>query len=111
MIAYAFNDPKIEGVTCHISQAKKGGWGSMIGLTEDPSNFSVSCQKTSPIHLDDSFPEQESIFTEKTSIFFKTTKIVRLIDKKHNSIIYIALSKKVFDGSPYNSISTVRIIN
>jgi CreA protein len=32
----AFEDSKVPGVTCHISQARKGGWASVIGLTEDP---------------------------------------------------------------------------
>jgi len=34
-----FDDPKVPGVTCHISQARKGGWGQPLGLNEDPSNF------------------------------------------------------------------------
>ena len=36
-----FDDPKVPGVTCFISQARKGGWGQPLGLNEDPSNFSV----------------------------------------------------------------------
>ena len=27
------------GVTCFISQARKGGWGQPLGLNEEPSNF------------------------------------------------------------------------
>ena len=34
-----FDDPKVPGVTCFISQARKGGWGQPLGLNEDPSNF------------------------------------------------------------------------
>ena len=41
-----FDDPKVPGVTCFISQARKGGWGQPFGLNEDPSNFSVSCRWT-----------------------------------------------------------------
>jgi CreA protein len=36
----AFDDSKVRSVTCHISQARKGGWGSVVGLAEDPSGFS-----------------------------------------------------------------------
>ncbi|HZJ11881.1 MAG TPA: CreA family protein, partial [Methyloceanibacter sp.] len=36
-----FDDPLVPGVTCYISQARKGGWGQPLGLNEDPSNFSV----------------------------------------------------------------------
>jgi CreA protein len=47
-----FDDPKVPGVTCFISQARKGGWGQPLGLNEDPSNFSVSCRQLGPITTD-----------------------------------------------------------
>jgi len=34
-----FDDPKVPGVTCFISQARKGGWGQPLGLNEDPFQF------------------------------------------------------------------------
>lgn len=106
----AFEDPKIPGVTCHISQARKGGWGSVVGLTEDPSRFSIACRQTGPISLPDKLPDQENVFSEKTSIFFKNTKVIRMFDKKHNTLIYLAVSTKLIEGSPQNSISTVPIM-
>ncbi len=106
----AFEDPKLPGVTCHISQARKGGWGSVVGLTEDPSRFSIACRQTGPIALPDKLPEQESVFSEKTSVFFKNTKVVRMLDKKHNTLVYLAVSRKLVEGSPQNSISTVPIM-
>ena len=106
----AFEDPKVSGVTCHISQARKGGWGSVIGLTEDPSRFSIACRQTGPISLPDKMPDQENVFSEKTSIFFKNTKVIRMLDQKHNTLIYLAVSKKLIEGSPQNSISTVPIM-
>ena len=106
----AFEDPKVSGVTCHISQARKGGWGSVVGLTEDPSRFSIACRQTGPITLPEKLPNQENVFSEKTSIFFKNTKVIRMFDKQHNTLIYLAVSKKLVEGSPENSISTVPII-
>ena len=47
-----FDDPAVPGVTCYISQARKGGWGQPFGLNEDPSNFSVSCRQVGPITVD-----------------------------------------------------------
>src|ERR1019366_7212498 len=44
-----FEDPQVPGIACHISQARKGGWGQPFGLNEDPSNFSVSCRQIGPI--------------------------------------------------------------
>ena len=106
----AFEDPKVPGVTCHISQARKGGWGSVVGLTEDPSLFSIACRQTGPISLPGKLPDQENVFSEKTSIFFKHTKVIRMFDKKHNTLIYLAVSRKLVEGSPQNSISTVPIM-
>jgi len=106
----AFKDPKVPGVTCHISQARKGGWGSVVGLTEDPSQFSIACRQTGPIFLPDRLSDQENVFSEKTSIFFKNTKVIRMFDKKHNTLVYLAVSKKLIEGSPQNAISTVAIM-
>ena len=106
-----FDDPKVPGVTCFISQARKGGWGQPLGLNEDPSNFSVSCRQMGPISTDIStLPEKEEVFTEKTSIFFKATRIYRLWDKTRNTLIYLAVSSKIVNGSPENAISVVPII-
>jgi CreA protein len=106
-----FDDPKVPGVTCHISQARKGGWGQPLGLNEDPSNFSVACRQTGPITADiATLPKTEEAFTEKTSIFFKATRIYRLPDQKHNTLVYLAISSKLINGSPANAISTVPIM-
>ena len=106
-----FDDPKVAGVTCHISQARKGGWGQPFGLNEDPSNFSVACRQTGPITVDlAKLAEHDEVFTEKTSIFFKKTRIYRMPDKKHNTLVYLAISSKLINGSPANAISTVPIM-
>jgi CreA protein len=106
-----FEDPKVPGVACHISQARKGGWGQPLGLNDDPSNFSIACRQIGPIDVDLSkLEDKEEVFSEKTSIFFKTTRIYRLLDKPRNTIIYLAISTKIINGSPANAISTVPII-
>ena len=106
-----FEDPEVPGVVCHISQARKGGWGQPLGLNEDPSNFSVSCRQVGPIDVDIAkLKNKEEVFTQRTSIFFKATRIYRLIDKKHNTLVYLAVSSKLVDGSPANSVSAVPIM-
>jgi CreA protein len=106
-----FNDPKVPGVICHISQARKGGWGQPLGLNEDPSNFSLSCRQMGPIDVDlGKLPESEEAFSEKTSIFFKATRVYRLPDAKHNTIVYLAISSKIVNGSPANAVSSVPIM-
>ena len=106
-----FEDPEVPGVVCHISQARKGGWGQPLGLNEDPSNFSVSCRQVGPIDVDiTKLKNKEEVFTQRTSIFFKATRIYRLIDKKHNTLVYLAVSSKLVEGSPANSVSAVPIM-
>jgi len=106
-----FDDPKVPGVTCHISQARKGGWGQPLGLNEDPSNFSVACRQVGPITVDlAKLPPNDEVFSEKTSIFFKATRIYRLPDRQHNTLVYLAVSSKIVNGSPANAISTVPIM-
>jgi CreA protein len=105
-----FDDPTVPGVACYISQARKGGWGQPFGLNEDPSNFSVSCRQLGPItvHLA-KLPEHEEAFSQKTSIFFKRTRIYRLPDAQRHVIIYVAVSSKIIEGSPANSIDVVPV--
>ena len=106
-----FDDPKVPGVTCFISQARKGGWGQPLGLNEDPSSFSVACRQTGPITADISKPpEREEVFSEKTSIFFKKTRIYRIPDSKRNILIYLAVSSKIIEGSPANAVSAVPVM-
>ena len=106
-----FEDPEVPGVVCDISQARKGGWGQPLGLNEDPSNFSVACRQVGPIEVDIAkLKNKEEVFTQRTSIFFKATRIYRLIDKKHNTLVYLAISSKLVEGSPANSVTAVPIM-
>jgi CreA protein len=107
----AFDDPKVPGVACHVSQAKSGGLGGTLGLAEDPSRFSIACRQVGPINVDiDKLPENEKVYADHTSIFFKHTNVFRSVDKKRNTLIYVAISDKVIEGSPQNSISTVPVM-
>jgi CreA protein len=105
---YAFDDPRVPGVACHISQARTGGVKGSLGLAEDPSRFSIACRQVGPITLPDKLKE-ESVFSESTSLFFKNTKVVRFYDSKRNTLVYVAISRRVVEGSPMNAISTVPV--
>ncbi|MFK5948737.1 MAG: CreA family protein, partial [Methylococcales bacterium] len=106
----AFDDPKVKGVSCHISQAKKGGIKGAFGLAEDPSQFSIACRQVGPITITEDLPKQETAFSSDTSLFFKETRVTRLYDKKRKTLIYVAISRKLIDGAPANSISTVPVM-
>lgn len=105
----AYDDPKVPGVTCHISQARTGGVKGSLGLAEDPSQFSLACRQTGPITLPAKLPDEEVVFSEGTSLIFKETNIHRMYDKKRNVLIYLAISRKVIEGSPANAISSVPV--
>lgn len=96
-------------MACHVSPARTGGVKGSFGLAEDLSRFSIACRQVGAITLPDKLPKEESVFSEKTSIFFKNTKVVRFYDGKRNTLIYVAISRKVIEGSPMNAISTVPI--
>ena len=106
----SFGDPKIPGVTCHVSQAKTGGVSGSLGLAQDPSQFSLACRQTGPITLPEKLPKEAVVFSEDTSIFFKETRVVRLWDATNRTLVYLAISRKLIDGAPANSISTVPIM-
>jgi CreA protein len=55
-------------------------------------------------------PDKTEVFSQKTSIFFKTTRIYRVLDKPHHTLIYLAISTKIVNGSPANALSTVPIM-
>lgn len=105
----AFDDPKVPGVTCHLSQARKGGVSGSLGLAEDPSRFSIACRQTGPITLPAKLPDEDTVFSADTSILFKETRVIRMLDRKRNVLIYLAYSTKLIDGSPMNSVSSVPI--
>ena len=106
-----FDDPKVAGVACHISQARTGGVAGSFGLAEDPSRFSIACRQVGPITADIAkIPDEEQVYSERTSIFFKRTHVFRVVDRKRNTLVYLAVSDKLIDGSPANSISSVPIM-
>jgi CreA protein len=106
----AFPDPRIPGVTCHISQARTGGVSGALGLAEDPSRFSLACRQTGPITLPAKLADNEVVFSEDTSILFKETRVVRMWDAAHRTLVYLAISRKLIEGAPANSISTVPVM-
>ncbi|MBF0187767.1 MAG: CreA family protein [Magnetococcales bacterium] len=110
IVVEAFDDPKIPGVACHLSRAKKGGVTGGLGLAEDLSNASIACRQIGPISFKEEFKPGEEVFTKRTSILFKQLHVVRFFDKKRNTLIYLVYSDKLIDGSPKNSLSTVPIM-
>ncbi len=113
IVVEAFDDPKVDGVTCFLSMARTGGIKGSLGLAEDPSDASIACRQvgpikfTAPISTDD---EGERVFKARRSALFKKLQVVRFLDRRRNSLIYLVYSDKLIDGSPKNAITAVAIM-
>ena len=44
IVIEAFDDPKVSGVTCHLSRAKTGGISGSLGIAEDIAEASIACR-------------------------------------------------------------------
>ena len=109
IVVEAFDDPKIEGITCHLSRSRKGGFKGMVGLAEETSDASIACRQVGPIRVVGELKEGERVFSESRSLIFKKLQVVRFFDKKRQTYIYLVYSDRVIEGSPQNAISTVPV--
>lgn len=109
LATYAFDDPIIEGVACFFTIPEKGGLKGAFGLAEQTSDVSLACRQVGPIKIAKKTSQGDVAFSERRSLFFKTMQIVRGCDAKRNTIVYMAYSDKLIDGSPKNSTSAVPI--
>lgn len=110
IVVTAFEDPKIGGISCYVARPRTGGIKGAVGLAEDPSVASVSCVQTGPIVFNDSISgdeEGEQVFDESRSLLFKSLEIDRLFDKTNGSLVYVARTTRLIDGSPATSLSVV----
>ena len=110
IVIEAFDDPKIDGVTCYVSRSRTGGVKGGLGLAEDTSDSSIACRQVGPITIKEKFKDGEAVFTESRSLLFKKLRVVRFLDQKRNTLVYLVYSDKLVEGSPKNSISAVPIM-
>jgi CreA protein len=110
IVIEAFDDPKIDGVTCYVSRSRAGGVKGGLGLAEDTSDASLACRQTGPINIKEKFKDGESVFTESRSLLFKKMRVVRFLDKARNTLVYLVYSDKLIEGSPKNSLSAVAMM-
>ena len=110
IVVDGFDDPKVEGVACHISRAQTGGMKGGLGVAEDTSDASIACRQVGPIKITSDFKDGERVFDERRSLLFKTLQVVRFFDRKRNVLVYVAYSDRIIEGSPKNSISSVPIM-
>jgi CreA protein len=111
IVVEAVPDPKVQGVSCHISRfsrslidrLSKGNWFI------DPSNSSIACRQTGPVIIGDinTSASGEEVFSERLSLIFKSLAVRRIYDKKNSTLVYVIYSRQVKDASAKMGISTV----
>ena len=109
IVVDAWDDPKVGGVTCYVSRAKTGGLKGAVGLAEDKSDASIACRQVGLVSFSKPLPDQEEVFSERQSFLFKKLRVVRMVDKKRNTLIYLTYSDRVIEGSPNNSVTAVPV--
>jgi len=110
IVVDGFDDPKVEGVACHLSRAVTGGVKGELRVAEDTSDASIACRQVGPIRITGELEDGESVFDERRSLIFKRLHVVRFYDRKRNVLVYVSYSERVIEGSPKNSISTVPVM-
>lgn len=109
IVVDAHDDPKVGGVTCYVARAKTGGIKGGLGLAEDKSEASIECLQVGPISFSRPLPAQEEVFNERISLVFKKLRIVRMVDRPRNTLVYLTYSDRVIEGSPQNSVTAVPV--
>ncbi|PIA66801.1 MULTISPECIES: CreA family protein [Pseudomonas] len=110
IVVEAFDDPKVDGVTCYLSRAKTGGVKGGLGLAEDRAEASIACRQVGPIAFKGKLKDGEEVFKERTSLVFKTMQVVRFFDAKRNTLVYLVYSDRVIEGSPQNAVTAIPIL-
>lgn len=110
IVVEAFDDPKVEGVTCYLSRAKTGGIKGGLGLAEDRAEASIACRQVGPIRFREALKEGEEVFRERTSLVFKTMQVVRFFDRTRNTLVYLVYSDRLIEGSPQNAVTAIPIL-
>ena len=109
IIVEAYDDPLVAGVTCYVSRARTGGIQGTLGLAEDRAEASIACRQVGPITFAQPLRSQQEVFSERTSLLFKRLRVVRMVDARRNTLVYLTYSEKLIDGSPQNSITAVPV--
>ncbi|WP_431483454.1 CreA family protein [Pseudomonas solani] len=110
IVVEAFDDPKVDGVTCYLSRAKTGGVKGGLGLAEDRAEASIACRQVGAIHFKGELKDGEEVFKERTSLVFKTMQVVRFFDQKRNTLVYLVYSDRIIEGSPQNAVTAIPIL-
>lgn len=109
VVVDVFDDPAVNGVACYLSHAKTGGYAGALGFAEDTADAAVACRQVGPISFKEKIDKQDEVFNARSSFLFKHVRVVRMVDVKRNTLVYLVYSDKIIDGSPKNSVTAVAV--
>jgi CreA protein len=109
VVVDAYDDPKVKGVSCYVSRAVTGGVSGALGLAEDKAEAAIACRQVGPISIAQPLPRQEEVFSERQYILFKRLRVVRIVDTKRHTLVYLTYSDKLVEGSPENALAAVPV--
>lgn len=111
IVVDAITDPKVAGVTCHVSffdrsiidRLQQGNW------FEDPSNSAIDCVRTGPLTIGKIKMGKggEEVFSARRSIIFKSLVVNRIYDQANNALVYLSHSRQINKGSAKMAISVI----
>ena len=111
----AVPDPKVQGVTCHVTYFERGVIDRLRNGNwfEDPSNSSIACRQTGPIVIGDIDLDEngEEVFKAGLSLIWKSLVVNRIYDKANDTLIYLVHTRELTDGSAKMAISTIPLYN
>jgi CreA protein len=107
VVVEAYDDPDVAGITCYVSRARTGGIKGTLGIAEDPTEASIACRQVGAIHFNGPLRQQSDVFSERMSLVFKTLHVVRVVDPKRNTLVYLTYSDRVATGSAKSSVTAV----
>ena len=102
IVVDAYDDPKVAASPATSRARRTAGTSGALGLAEDTAEASIACRQVGPIAFAGK-PLAAQEFTETDLAVFKNLRVVRMVDRKRNTLVYLTYSDRVIDGSPKNA--------
>ena len=111
IVVDAYDDPKVQrrdllrlaGQDRRHQGRARPGRGQGRGLDRLPPGRTDLLPGGKPLET------QEEMFNERISLIFKKLRVVRMVDRKRNTLVYLTYSDRVIEGSPQNSVTAVAV--
>ena len=108
IIVEAYDDPQGRGRDLLLSRVPRPAASPARSVATDRSDARLPAARSAR-SASRGLPKQEEAFSARLSILFKSLQIVRIVDPKRQSLVYMTYSDKLIEGSPKNSITAVPV--